>query len=509
MFFLAIGPFLQFVSFAAAGDLDTTFDTDGKAVLNIGSSDDFAFGVVVQSNGKIVVAGDSQNTTNDFCLVRYNTDGTLDSSFGTGGIVVTPVGTGSDFASDIALQTDGKILVAGFASVSGNENFALVRYESNGSLDTTFGTGGKVFTNFAGIADDEATSLAVQSDGKIVLAGLTDNGLSATIALARYETNGALDTGFDGDGLVTTSVSGIIDLATDVKLQTDGKIVIAGRTGSFSASDFLVARYQTNGTLDTGFDGDGIAVTDFASSRDGANSLSIQAGGKIVAGGFSGGTLSSDFALARYNTNGTLDTSFSGDGKVTTSVTSGADTINDLAIYPNGVIVVAGSATSGTSDFALAEYEPSGILFTSFGNMGIVTTQIGANEDTATAIALQSDNKIVTVGGSFSNSDFDFAIARYIPFAATAALGNIKGRILDTQGNPIIGMRVTLTNVATGETLITTTNEKGYYVFESLPLGNDFIVQPQSRKYLFSPSSNAISLVQQSSDFNFIAQPND
>ncbi len=239
---------------------------------------DIANAVVLQSDGKIVAVGQDSS---DFALARYNADGSLDSSFGTGGKVTTDFG-GSDAALAAVLQPDGKIVAVGTSAA----DFALARYNTDGSLDTSFGTGGKVTTDFGGT--DQAWAAVLQPDGKIVAAGLA----SADFALARYNTNGSLDTSFGTGGKVTTSFEGS-DQARAVVLQPDGKIVAVGWDNGV---EFALARYNTDGLLDSSFGTGGKVTTDFGGS-DAALAAVLQSDGKIVAVGFANTT---DFALARY-----------------------------------------------------------------------------------------------------------------------------------------------------------------------------------------------------------------
>ncbi|MGA9109772.1 MAG: delta-60 repeat domain-containing protein, partial [Smithella sp.] len=191
-------------SSSVSGSLDTTFGTGGIVTTPIGSYDAYAYALAIQSDGRIVVSGYSSNGSNyDFALVRYNTDGSLDTTFGTGGIVITPMGSGYDIAYALAIQSDGRILAAGNSYNGSNYNFALVRYNTNGSLDTTFGTGGIVTTSI-GTGDSEALALGIQSDGNILAAGKSPDGSNNDFALVRYNTNGSLDTTFGTGGIVTT-----------------------------------------------------------------------------------------------------------------------------------------------------------------------------------------------------------------------------------------------------------------------------------------------------------------
>ena len=253
-------------------------------------------------------------------------------------------------ARGVALQGDGKIVVVGGGG--SGADFALARYNTDGSLDTSFSGDGKLTTDFG--SSDAGAAVAVQGDGKIVAVG----GSAGDFALARYNPNGSLDTSFSGDGKQTTDFGGFGQVAAGVALQGDGKIVVAGNGGSTGNSvDFALARYNTDGSLDTSFSGDGKQKTDFG-DFDVATGVALQADGKIVAVGVTraGG---GDFALARYNPNGSLDTSFSGDGKQTTDF-GGSDGANGVVLQGDGKIIAVGDSGAGDGDFALARYNTTG-----------------------------------------------------------------------------------------------------------------------------------------------------
>jgi uncharacterized delta-60 repeat protein len=411
---------------AVDGSLDATFDTDGMLRTDIGGALDQAQGVAIQSNGKIVAAGYAYTGSyNDFAVVRYNTDGSLDTTFGTGGKVTTPIGVTDDQAEAVAIQSNGKIVVAGSSLNGSDYDFAVVRYNTDGSLDTTFDGDGKLTTDF-GASGEQAFAVAIQSNGKIVAAGGTLPGSDYDFALARYNTDGSLDTTFDGDGKLATDFSGAYDYAWAVAIQSNGRIVAAGSSTVGTDQNFALARYNTNGSLDGTFDGDGKLTTDFGSLEEVAYGVAIQADGRIVAAGRSGNGFSGDFALARYYTNGSLDTTFDTDGKVTTPF-SGEDQARAVAIQPNGKIVTAGLTDSGAgADFALARYYTNGSLDISFDGDGKVITPI-AIYDAAYAVAIQSDGKIVAAGGSADVDQYDFALARYNSAAPYRPDAQIRG----------------------------------------------------------------------------------
>lgn len=211
-----------------------------------------------------------------------------------------------DKAYGITIQNDGKIIVAGSALIDGDYYFALARYNPNGDLDTAFDSDGKVITS-VGNYDDSASSITIQDDGKIVVAGNSYNGNTmgsiSYFALVRYSSNGALDTTFGGDGKVTTDVGGNNDKARSITIQHDGKIIVAGSSFNGSDWDFSLARYTYQGALDITFGSDGKVITDVGGGDDAIYNIAMQGNGKIVAVGYSSDSSSIDFALARYQGN--------------------------------------------------------------------------------------------------------------------------------------------------------------------------------------------------------------
>ena len=395
----------------AAGELDSSFGSGGVVTTSPGSFPGLA-DVAIQPDGKIVSVGTAGS---DFAVVRHLPGGALDATFGTGGQVLTDFG-GFEGAASVALQPDGKIVVAGNAG----GDFALARYHADGSLDGTFGVGGKVLSDFAG-SFDAAQGVAVQADGSIVAAGLAFVGFTTDFALARYNPDGTPDAGFGSGGQILTDFGGAEgengDSASDVAIGSDGKIVAAGNAhdngSSGGSGGFGLARYETDGSLDASFGSGGLAVTDFAPGRDSAFSVLLQPDGKVVAVGLAPECTSPcDVALARYSSDGSLDGTFGTGGKVQSDF-GGYEIGNDAALQPDGKIVVAGNAggSLGSSrDHFLARYNPDGSLDTGFGIGGEVRHDFGGT-DYATAVALQPDGKVV-VGGRVDGSSF--TLLRYL-----------------------------------------------------------------------------------------------
>ena len=393
------------------GDLDMTFGTNGTVTTDFTNSIDYGWSIALQPDGKIIMAGASiNNNGTDFVLARYNKNGSLDTTFDTDGKVVTDFGSEEDGGYDVAIQPDGKIVLAGSIFTEHGDNFALARYNRDGSLDTTFDSDGKVITAIGNFAD-RGYGVAIQSDGKIVMAGVTLSIGSQDFALVRYNSNGSLDTGFGVDGKVITDL-GNNDRGNALIIQPlDGKIIVVGDSYDANNLYFALARYNTDGSLDTTFDNDGKVITTIG-GWDFAIDVALQPDGKIVAAG-GGDNISAyrDFVLMRYNSNGSLDTTFDTDGKVITDF-GRTDDGHAVVIQPDGKIVMVG-AGNVLSTFALARYNSDGTLDNNFGTDGKVITGIGSSS-VAYAVALQPDGNIIVAGSSYNGSDLDFVLARYM-----------------------------------------------------------------------------------------------
>jgi uncharacterized delta-60 repeat protein len=405
---------------AADGDLDPTFGIGGKVVTDFTNSTDWLSRIAVQPDGKIVAIGDT-HPSHRGALARYNPDGTLDLTFGDGGKVIT-VASARESASGLLLLPDGKIMISGSIGLPTefDTSFALLRFNSDGSVDSTFGNGGTVMTNINNDYD-AAYALALQSDGKIVAAGKRGIQFNPTeqrkgnVALARYNPDGSLDTTFGNGGKVVNDFGqGLESYAMDVIIQSDGRIIIAGE----SAYAFLVARYNSNGTLDTTFGNGGFREINFGNlSWDHGRDVLLQADGKIIVVGTAEINSPYDsFAVARFNPDGSLDQSFGNGGKF---VMIDVGDLEAGALQSDGKLIALGD---DSSSFKLLRFNLDGSLDSTFGSGGIVTTTFNGSGATAGSdLVFQADGKLLA--GGFTSSDIyfnnsDFALARYLDNAA-------------------------------------------------------------------------------------------
>ncbi|WP_432752536.1 calcium-binding protein [Streptomyces sp. JL2001] len=386
---------------AAPGDLDPGFSGDGKVVTDVANVEE-SQDVVVQPDGKILTLGNGFDFDgpNDFQLVRYNADGSLDTSFGGGdGIVVTDFGAATnDEARALTLQA-GKIVAVGRSDTpdGSRAQLAVARYLADGSLDTAFDGDGKVVTALGGSVSTVGNAVTSGTDGRILVGGT----YGGDAMVAAFTATGALDLfGEDNSGKAVFPFAGGGSSIQDLTVYSGGLLVAAG---SSPAGFGLVRLYQETGVADETFGDGGKVATAFGTS---AESVALHPGGKIVAAGSSGDGVGSQFAVARYDENGALDPAFDGDGKVTTSFGGTGAAGRDMAVQTDGRIVVAGAANS---DFALARYNTDGSLDTGFSGDGRVTTDFEGNFDDGRAVALQPDGKIVMAGNGSDNH----AVARY------------------------------------------------------------------------------------------------
>ena len=403
-----------------AGDLDPAFGVNGVVSTDFGGFDT-ASATAIQPDGKIVVVGGSNDREDRFAVARYNTNGSLDETFGGDGTVTTDFGPGFAHSEAVGVLPDGKIVVVG----GSDRGFAVARYDLDGSLDETFGGGGTVTTLIGG--GSFANAMAVQPDGKIVAAGWAVGPQAFSFALARYNDDGSLDRTFGTDGTVRTGFPGFRApdaIANAIALQPDGKIVAAGQVQDAAARfSVAVARYDIDGSLDQAFGTDG-KITTRVGQEDGGAAVALQPDGKVVIAGYVVDGSPESWLLLRYDADGVLDPTF-GSGGAVVGPNNSAEAALGVAIQGDAKIVAAGNITgaSGTSSLGLRRYNPDGSPDTEFGTDGTAAPAIGG-AGSATAVAVQADGRIVAVGSLDNGPDAaDFGVFRFLGEALTVQAG--------------------------------------------------------------------------------------
>ena len=412
----------------SAGEPDLDFGVDGEVTTSITGNTDGAHAIALQPDGKIVVAGWAQLLDNavskDFAVLRYEIDGSLDTSFGTNGIATTNFSGFFDDVWAVAIQPDGKIIAGGRTGNSNDFDFGLVRYTSTGLPDLTFGpdNDGMVETNFFG-ANDFLFDLVLQDDTKFIAAGSAIAAVTnEDFALARYLASGELDSNFGTGGRVLTNVGGgnFNDGGRAAALQPDGKIVMVGFADTATDLERALARYNSDGSLDISFGSGGTVTTDLFGGKDVASGVALQRDGKIIVVGQTSELVLSDEAdlvAARYLPNGTLDPSFGDAGNTVTNVGL-FDALFDVAIQVDGKAVATGVSKPVPNGqwILVVRYRTDGTLDPAFGTNGIVVTNPAGNFDWGNAIALQADHKIVMAGEAFSSGGGtgEVVVARYL-----------------------------------------------------------------------------------------------
>jgi uncharacterized delta-60 repeat protein len=401
----------------ATGITDTAFGALGVVTTTL-QTYSYLNALGIQPDGKILGAGVTNNGVDyEVALVRYTGAGALDTSFGNSGVITATIGEPSPDFEAVGLQSGGKIIAAGTSVFGTNEKFTLARYTSSGALDTTFDTDGIVTTTI-GASAAVCWDMKIQPDNKIVAGGFSDFGGIYVFTAARYTADGALDTAFGTGGVVTSAVSSVYAQGRAVEIQPDGKILLAGY-GYVGPSAFIaLTRYTTAGALDDTFGISGVVTTTLGTggSYDAAFTMALQGDGKILVAGQTENA-SSDYygMIIRYNSNGTLDSAFGTGGVITATITD-FPSINykAIAVQPNGKIVVAGSAPymSTIDNIIVARYNANGTIDTGFGANGFILTPLVDWAD-GSDVKIQADGKILVGGNNYDNPTVNFTVIRY------------------------------------------------------------------------------------------------
>ena len=413
------------IAHATDGHTDESFGSSGVASVSIAPSGDTTADVAVQSDGKIIVAGSGSfpagSGSYDFVLTRFDTDGSLDTSFSGDGVVNTDLNSNStDELTAIVLQGDGKILATGWSSYGGGTYAVIARYNTDGSLDTSFDGDGKLFLTSQNPSSEEiGHDILVQPDGKIVIVGQSFD-IAANLSepfVIRVSSDG---TSTDFITVIDSTQSAVVNAGA---LQPDGKILLAGVLGS-SSQKLALWRVNSSGQIDLSFGISGKVETAQASS---AQSIALQSDGKIVVGGITGTSAALNSAILRYTADGVLDSTFSGDGIYENSFSNEDDYINDLVLRPTGQIVAVGAVKVNNFERNLIlQLTSSGALDTTFSSDGFQFVAVGSNESRGIAAAIQNDGKVLVAAFAYFGSTADLAVLRLNPPSTVATLSGLS-----------------------------------------------------------------------------------
>lgn len=429
------------VTNAQSGVLDPSFGNDGVVITAISPKYNFTETTFVQADGKILVAGHAgTNATFQMTVVRYNTDGSLDSSFGNDGSVRFPVGPLKSFVTDLVQQPDGKILVGGrtWDDISGN--FALVRLNEDGSFDTTFGTNG--ISHITTSENDVAETISLLDDGKILLAGYRENNFT----IAKFNADGSIDTTFGVNGwtvLIYTEGSSYI---RDMAVQNDGKIVVSGfALNGDNRYQIAAARLNVDGSLDNSFGTNGKVIFNVGDWNDFSEGLALQADGKILIGGhkwIASNPLKNDLVVVRLNTDGSIDNSYGTNGAASARLVDGNNYSTSMVLQADQKPILVGFTTlDGEYNMAMVRFNSDGSTDNTFGENsdGMVSLDIDGREDYAMAVALQADDKIIVAGHAYTSSqtESEFVVTRFQNdgTAGTEDFQNIDFRLYPNPAN--------------------------------------------------------------------------
>jgi uncharacterized delta-60 repeat protein len=465
-----------------AAILDPGFGNDGRVAVELGVYGDRANAVVVQQDGKIVVAGSSSNASDlDFMLFRLLADGSLDPEFNYDGTVTTPVGSSDDEILALVLQDDGKIVAAGYSSNSTDRDFALARYNSDGSLDRNFGLEGMVVTS-VGNSDDEITGLVLQEDGAIVVTGSALGTAGGVIVLGRYLADGSLDTDFADDGFSFTGV-GQEAQAESVAFLEDKGIVVSGSYSDGDKTGLMIMGFSFDGQLDVGFGDNGIGIPADDQTFSEGYGMFIRSDGTILVAGSVGEEGKRDAALFQFTAGGDPDPDFEDNGVLVTAVSAEDDVLYDV-VAADKYIAASGFTTVGNiREFLFITYEDSGVtvqqtsaseaesLILADGSslritdlqveesfdeyqaarepdellLDVVTTEFGDGDDVATALAVVPSSGMVVVGVSAQSETTSAAVGKYIIATTQSGTGTTlsTGSSLILTGEPYDVTRTT------------------------------------------------------------------
>lgn len=429
------------------GTLDTTFGTDGRVALEAFGSVIYARSALVTADGKILVTSDYQeNASSDGVTIlrRYYLNGTPDSSFGTNGLITHNPGPGDDLGSGIQIADDGRILYAAKVGAPPHaKGFTIMRCNTNGVADSTWGSDGEVDLASSN-GDDGVSGINILRDGTILATGGSFNGEYSNFSVTRFTPNGLLDASFGHQGSATIGIDGANINANSAAIQSDNSIVFAGEVITGSVYAIALARITKDGIPDSTFGTDGVVTTAFGNDDDGAYKCAVQSDDKIVVTGYTGNSTQYNGFVIRYMPNGSIDSTFGTAGVVVFGLGTEEEG-NAIGVQPDGKIVISGRTTSGSDrNILLMRLNPNGSMDNSFGINGITVTALSTGNDGGYSLTFQKDGKILLGGFTYPGSSFDAAIVRYTADGKLDPEFGTSGRVVYDMGS---GKQEVLTSI--------------------------------------------------------------
>ena len=393
------------------GDLDPTFNSPDGYVTYVGWNKDSYLDTAIQADGKIVVStGILNSPDSNVGVLRYNSDGTLDQDFGTGGVIIYDGGKGKDSGRSVAIDMDEKIILTGYTYNGNDYDLMLMRLNTDGTRDQSFGTEGIVLYDNAN-RNNYGRGIALQPDQKIVVTAKSTEDSTSLAMVLRYLSDGTLDPSFGVNGVSVYEGGEGNDGFRDLAIQSDEKIVVAGYTRTTEGFEILTGRFNMDGNLDSSFGTDGIARYNGGYGNAGARGVTILSDGRIIVSGSNDNGTDLDLVLLAYRSDGSLDNGFGTDGVVAYDGGKGDDNGRRLALQQNDRIVVTGNTSNGNDyDTLILSYHSNGTIDTAFGRGGVSIIRLGHGNDWGEAVAIQSDQNIVVAGGVDNEQDEIFTM---------------------------------------------------------------------------------------------------
>lgn len=438
VFSLVLICLVPFFAMGQAGTIDATFGNNGKTVVPVSTGSDFIWATAIYPDGKILLGGASHNGADyDFAFVRLNSNGLIDNTFGVNGIKTLSMGTTNDRITSIAIRSDGKIVAGGYSESGTTWAYAILRLNSNGSIDTGFGQNGFA-KQLIGDTYFYCVGMTLQPDNKIVVAGSAWNGTDYDLAAVRFTENGTLDNTFSSDGISSKNFAGTNDYAHSCSLLPDGRIVVAGQMATSNAGFMMVMRLNADGSLDNSLIPNGASTLTFTQGKSSAQNIAIASDNSMWLVGSVYNGLNWDIAIGKMTSAGQYDGKFGNNGTLIMTIGNNDDYGQQILIQPDGKLMIGGYTENATeSDFLFIRLNANGTIDNTFGQAGILQYSISPLGDACYSLVFQSNGKLIAAGEAKGSNGWDFAIARFLTDLKVGEIDFLSGSQCLVYPNPV------------------------------------------------------------------------